>query len=84
MRTTLTLDDDVAAAVQKIRRDQGVGVSEAVNRLARAGLAKPAKRKVYVHKSFPMGIKVDVSNIGEVLELLDETERSCASVPIRA
>ncbi|HEU0168187.1 MAG TPA: ribbon-helix-helix protein, CopG family, partial [Chloroflexota bacterium] len=47
MRTTVTLDDDVAAAASELRRQEGIGLSEAVNRLARAGLARPAKRYVY-------------------------------------
>src|SRR4051794_32418857 len=38
MRTTVTLADDVAAAVDRLRREEGLGLSEAVNKLARAGL----------------------------------------------
>lgn len=72
MRTTLRLEDDVVAAVEKIRRREGIGISEAVNRLARAGIAKPAKREPYRHTARPLGLKVDVSCIGAVLELLDE------------
>lgn len=72
MRTTLTLDDDVAAAVHKLQQEEGVGISEAVNRLVRAGLMTPKKRKPYVHKSYPVGLKVDVTCIGDVLELLDQ------------
>jgi len=37
VRTTVNLDDDVADAVIKLRRERGIGVSEAVNELARAG-----------------------------------------------
>jgi Arc/MetJ family transcription regulator len=73
MRTTITLDEDVAAAAQRIRREEGVGISEAINRLARAGLAQPAKRRRYEHRSAQLGIKVDISNIGAVLDLLDES-----------
>ncbi|MEA2130053.1 MAG: hypothetical protein QOJ85_2944, partial [Solirubrobacteraceae bacterium] len=40
MRTTLTLADDVAAAVEKLRRERSIGLSEAVNELVRAGLTK--------------------------------------------
>ena len=38
MRTTLTLADDVAAAVERLRRERSIGMSEAVNELVRAGL----------------------------------------------
>lgn len=39
MRTTVTLAPDVAAAVERVRRERAVGVSDAVNDLVRAGLA---------------------------------------------
>ena len=39
MRTTITLDRDIAAAVEQLRREEGIGPSEALNRLARAGLS---------------------------------------------
>lgn len=72
MRTTFTLDDDVVAAVEALRRAEGIGISEAVNRLIRAGMLVPTKRRRYRPRSSDLGLKVDVSNIGEVLDLLDE------------
>ena len=74
MRTTVTLADDVAAAVQGLRREEGIGMSEAVNRLVRDGLVRPAETPAYVHESFDMGMKIDVTNVGEVLGMLDELE----------
>jgi hypothetical protein len=73
MRTTVKLDDDVAAAVEKVRHEEGIGLSAAVNRLARAGMVKPARRAPYRHRTSQLGLQVDVSNIGTILELLDET-----------
>lgn len=75
MRTTVTLDDDVAAEVERLRREDGLGVSAAVNRLARTGAARPREQRPYVHRTFAMGLKVDVTNIGEVEALLDELDR---------
>jgi hypothetical protein len=72
MRTTFTLADDVAAEVERLRREQGVGLSEAVNLLIRRGLAAPQTKRVYRHHSSPLGLKVDVSDIGSVLDLLDD------------
>lgn len=72
MRTTFTLDDDVAAEVERQRRQEGIGISEAVNRLIRAGLAHQPKSRTYRHRSVPLGLKVDVTDIAGVLELLDE------------
>jgi len=67
----VTLEDDVAAAIAQVQREQGVGVSAAVNQLVRKGLtAKPA-RKRYVQKTSSMGAGIDVTNVGEVLELLE-------------
>ncbi|MFP5579700.1 MAG: CopG family transcriptional regulator [Acidimicrobiia bacterium] len=73
MRTTFTLDDDVAAAVERVRREEGLRLSEAVNRLIRRGLAAPARRTPYEHRSADVGLKVDVTDIGDVLDLLDES-----------
>lgn len=76
MRTTVTLEDDVAAAVEGLRGSDGIGMSDAVNRLIRKGLARPVQPKPYVHQSYDMGLQADVTNIGEVLGWLDETDAS--------
>lgn len=39
MRTTLTLDDDVAAALEQRRAERGTGLRTEVNDLLRAGLS---------------------------------------------
>lgn len=72
MRTTITLDDDVEAALSRLRRDEGLGLSEALNQLARRGLAARGSAQPYVHRSSDLGVRIDVTNIGDVLELLDE------------
>jgi hypothetical protein len=71
MRTTVTLDDDVAAAVERLRRERGIGLSEAVNGLARAGLAVKSGRPAFRQRSVSIGFKVDVTNVAETLDLLD-------------
>ena len=71
MRTTVSLDPDIEAEVERLRRDEGVGLSEAVNLLARRGLARGKRPARYVHRSTDLGITVDVTNIGDVLDLLD-------------
>src|SRR3954447_3348982 len=45
MRTTVTLANDVAAAVERLRRERSIGVSEAVNELVRNGLAAPRRKR---------------------------------------
>jgi chromosome segregation and condensation protein ScpB len=75
MRTTINLADDVAAAVEKARRERGVGLSEAVNDLVRAGLIPHEPRPPFHQRTYSMGpARIDYSNIGEVLELLDAEE----------
>jgi hypothetical protein len=71
VRTTLNLDDDVVAEVDRLRREEGLGLSEAVNRLARRGMQQREQRP-YVHRTRDLGLKVDITNIGEVLAMLDE------------
>jgi hypothetical protein len=61
MRTTLTLDDDVAGILQKKARRQGYSFKRLVNDLLRAGLAasgektRPRKRIKVIAK--PMGLR---------------------------
>ena len=76
MRTTINLDDDVASEVARLRRERGLGLSEAVNELARAGLAAARTDYVYHHPTRDMGALVDLANVADVLELLDESDRS--------
>ena len=74
MRTTVDLADDVAAEVVRLRREKGLGLSEAVNDLARAGLAAQKTRYTYRPRTYDMGARVDLTNIGDVIELLDEPD----------
>lgn len=77
MRTTITVADDVFAEMERLRREEGLGPSEALNSLARRGMARSAAgHAAYVHASAPLGISVDVANIGDVLDLLDQDESS--------
>jgi Arc/MetJ family transcription regulator len=71
VRTTITLDDDVHAAVARLRREGSRGISEIVNDLARAGLRQRGERKPFVQRTEDLGVRLDVANIGEALDLLD-------------
>ena len=71
MRTTVTLDDDVAAAVSRLRRERGVGMSEAVNQLVRAGLTLKRARPRFRQRSAPLNLRIDATNVAEALEQLD-------------
>ena len=73
MRTTYTPSADVEAEIRRLRKELGIGVSEAINLLARRGIASgthtPAQR--FQQKSKAMGAKLPVDDIGAVLEQLD-------------
>jgi hypothetical protein len=71
VRTTLTLADDVAAAVERLRRERAIGMSEAVNELVRAGLTKRQASAPFEQKAHDLGRGIDVSNVGDAIETLD-------------
>ena len=71
MRTTLTLADDVAAAVEKLRRERSIGISEAVNDLVRAGLVRERSTAPFVQQTHNLGDGVDYSNVADAIETLD-------------
>jgi metal-responsive CopG/Arc/MetJ family transcriptional regulator len=71
MRTTVTLDDDVTAAVDRLRRERSIGVSEAVNELVRAGLAVRRSPERFRQTSARLGLRIDVANVAEALEILE-------------
>jgi hypothetical protein len=74
VRTTLSLDADVAAAVQRLREERHIGLSEAVNELIRTGLAAPARRRSFQQRTANLGLRIDVSNVADTLERLDGPE----------
>lgn len=71
MRTTIRLDPEVAAAAERLRRERQIGLGEAVNELARAGLSREPKGAEFHQRTASVGLRVDVTNIAETLELLD-------------
>lgn len=70
----MTLDDDVAAELDRLRRETGMGLSEALNDLARVGVGARRRgcRSRFRQQTASVGLRVDVSNVGEVLDLLDD------------
>lgn len=76
MRTTLTLDDDVAAKLREQVRKSGNSLKEIVNEALRVGLNRstPKKaRKRFVVTARPLGLPAGMSydNIGDLLDQLD-------------
>jgi hypothetical protein len=76
MRTTLTLDDDLAGLLKRRARDLGVPFKEAVNRTIRAGLGEAATvRRGLAPRTVPhsFGLRpgIDPDKLGQ---LADEME----------
>lgn len=82
MRTTLTIDDDVAALLAKENRRAGEPMKQTVNRVLRTGLihaANPVKPKRFVVKPLNLGTTPEqwAAWSGMKLdEILEEAERS--------
>lgn len=75
MRTTVNLDEDVARKVAELQRERGLGLSAAVNELARAGIQCVRPDYHYEHPTRDLGARMDLTNVADVLALLDEADR---------
>ena len=77
MRTTLTLDDDVAAALARRRSARGTGLRAEVNDLLRAGLAasppQAGDEEVYDLPTFDPG-RVLVEDQRAIKDMLDDED----------
>lgn len=76
MRTTLTLDDDVARLVQNEAKRSGESFKGTVNHLLRLGLTaarKPEKKKRFVVTPFALGTGLGTryQNVEELLDALE-------------
>ena len=74
MRTTLSIDDDVAALLAKEVRRSGLSLKEVVNRSLRVGLThKEPQRQPFVVTPRPLGLPPGLSydNVAELLEAIE-------------
>ena len=77
MRTTLTLDDDVAVQLESLRKERDASLKELVNEGLRHWLHEmkmpPKPRKPVTLRVFDMGEPLikNLDNIGEVLALIE-------------
>lgn len=75
MRTTITLDDDVAAFVQSERERTGESFKTAVNRLIRRGAGRPTGPRRASLPELPGRPLLDVTDVSAVLAALDDERR---------
>ncbi|MDR3422844.1 MAG: hypothetical protein P4L80_16640 [Xanthobacteraceae bacterium] len=72
MRTTLTIDDDVAVQLERLRRERKQSLKATVNDALRRGLnevrTRKTLRKPFRTKSYDMGpFLVNIDNIAEAI-----------------
>ena len=73
MRTTLTIDEDVAAILERLRRARDVSLKDLVNEALRRGLkemsARPKKSALFQTRAVDLGRPrlADVDNISDAL-----------------
>ncbi len=78
MRTTLSLDDDVAALLEQVQKAKNVTFKQVVNDALREGLTRlssPTKPKAFHTQSVDLGTCY-YPNLDNVWEILDDVERS--------
>jgi predicted flavoprotein YhiN len=77
MRTTLTLDDDVSAALERLRKTRHAKLKDLVNEALRRGLrdmnARPKRSERFRTASVDLG-RLRISGIDNVAEVLATTE----------
>lgn len=72
MRTTLTIDDDVAVQIERLRRERAQSLKDVVNDALRRGLqemqARPKPREPFRTKTYDMGEPlVNIDNVAEAI-----------------
>lgn len=76
MRMTLTIDDDVATQIERLRRKRNASLKQVVNDALRCGLqaqeARPKPRKPFRMKTFDGGeTLIPIDNVAEAIALLE-------------
>ena len=76
MRTTLTLDEDVAARLQHLTRERGISFKVAVNETLRAGLGSDVQARAYRLPTYSMGVRpaIDLDRALQLDAALEDEE----------
>jgi hypothetical protein len=81
MRTTITLDDDVAALIESERARTGESFRSVVNRLLRRSARGTTPPNPSALPELPGRPLVDVSDVSKLLAALDDERRAHRRVP---
>ena len=76
MRTTLTIDDDVAAGLERLRKSQDISLKRLINEALRRGLREiaevPKPRKPFRTRTVNLGPpKIPLDNVAEALAIAE-------------
>jgi hypothetical protein len=76
MRTTLTIEDDIAAQLKRLRHKRDASLKDLVNEALRRGLqameARPKKMKLFKTRAFDLGEPlINLDNVAEALACLE-------------
>jgi len=76
MRTTITLQPDVAEAVRRLAAERGISFKEAVNTTLRRGLAPTPDPRPFTLEPWDMGLRpgIDLDKANRLVAELDDEE----------
>ncbi|MEX1171062.1 MAG: CopG family transcriptional regulator [Chloroflexota bacterium] len=75
MRTTVTLDPDLAARLREVARQRGISFKAAINAAVRAGLATSVEpQRPYREKGRPLGVRpgIDLTKALRIAAALED------------
>lgn len=77
MRTTVTIDDDVAHQIRRLMRERGSGFKAVVNDLLRRGLRASEAPEPYETPTFEMGLRpgIDLDRALALATAMEDAER---------
>ena len=79
MRTTLTIEDDLAESIQRIRQKSGLSLKQVITNLLRQGLmhrSSNVEQKRFIGPTFKMGLLngIDPTHLNRLNDELDIEE----------
>ena len=88
MRTTLTIDEDIAVRIQDLRRRHGHSLKQVINRLLREGLRSSRQSpdaKPYRTKTHKLGLRpgFDAAGFNQLVDELEAEEHQARETLLR-
>ncbi len=79
MRTTVTIEDDLAAQLEQLRKREGLSYKAAINQVLRTGLqakSAPPKPQPYKTPTMNLGLKpgIDMTRLNSLVDELEVDE----------